>query len=137
MGTTFAADYQATPRCIALVREQMATMAQDCGLPPMKVGDVRLAVSEAATNAMLHGYRNRDGMIRVEARVDDGELLISVCDEGPGLRPRADSPGLGLGLPVIASVANRLEVLDDAPGTRVRMAFDCPRAQAPDPPVLL
>lgn len=137
MGTTFAASYRATPECIALIRKQMAALAQDCGLSPMKVGDVRLAVSEAATNALLHAYRNTDGVIRVEARVGDGELLISICDTGPGLCPRADSPGLGLGLPVIACVANRLEVLDDEPGTRVRMAFDCPNAQAPDPLVLV
>ena len=137
MGTTFAASYEAKPECIALVRNQMGALATDCGMPPTKVGDVKLAVSEAATNALLHGYRDEEGTIRVEARVGDGELVITVCDNGPGMTPRVDSPGLGLGLPVIASVANRLEVLDEEPGTRLQMAFDCPRSRAPDKPVLV
>lgn len=134
MGTTFAASYEATPECIAVVRNQMGALAIDCGLSAMEVGDVKLAVSEAATNALLHGYRGAEGTIRVEARVGDGELLITICDNGPGMSPRPDSPGLGLGLPVIASVVSRLEVLDGRPGTRLQMAFGCPRAQAPGDP---
>ena len=58
--------------------------------------------------------------------MDEGQLVIAVRDRGAGLRPRTDSPGLGLGLPLIASVANRVEVFDDEPGTRLQMSFDCP-----------
>ena len=131
MAATFAASYEASPASVALVRSQMAALAADCGLDDCAINDVKLAVSEAATNALLHGYKNRPGLIRVQARIEAGELLISVADDGAGMKPRADSPGLGLGLPVIASVTRRLEVLDDGPGTELRMAFDCPRAQIP------
>ena len=58
-----------------------------------------------------------------------------VCDNGLGMSPRTDSPGLGLGLPVIAEVADRVEVVDGAPGTQLRMTFDCPRS-SPDAPAL-
>jgi len=134
--TRFTATYEATPECISVVRNQMATLARDCGLNDAAVSDVKLAVSEAATNALVHGYRNERGTIRVHAEMGDGELLIVVGDEGKGMSPRTDSPGLGLGLPVIAQVANRLEVVDGAPGTQLRMAFDCPRP-SPDAPVLI
>ena len=136
MPSTFAATYEASPESIRLVRNQMAVLAADCGLDAEAIGDVKLAVSEAATNALIHGYRNGRGTIRVEARISDGELLIAVADEGLGMSPRVDSPGMGLGLPVIAEVATRFEVVDATPGTELRMAFTCPRAQVPDTPVL-
>jgi len=131
----FAATYEATPECISVVRNQMAALARECGMGATAVADVKLAVSEAATNALVHGYRNGRGMIRIEAQIGDGELLIVVCDNGLGMSPRTDSPGLGLGLPVIAAVADRVEVVDGAPGTQLRMTFDCPRS-SPDAPVL-
>lgn len=133
---TFAASYEASPESIALVRNQMAVLAADCGLDAQAIGDVRLAVSEAATNALVHGYRNRSGAIRVEAAAAAGELLIAITDDGLGMSPRDDSPGLGLGLPLIAKVAERVEVIDATPGTQLRMAFQCPRARVPgDAPV--
>lgn len=132
----FTATYEATPACIAVVRNQMATLAQDCGLEETTIADIKLAVSEAATNALVHGYRNERGTIRVEASVADDELVITIGDAGTGMAPRDDSPGLGLGLPVIAQVARRLEVVDGAPGTLLRMAFARPHP-SPDAPVLL
>lgn len=126
MPPTFAATYEASPQRIAIVRSQMADLARECGLPESTVADVRLAVSEATTNALVHGYRGEPGTIQVEATVDDGGLTIAVRDAGGGLRPRADSPGLGLGLPVIAAVADRLDVEDARPGTRLRFSFACP-----------
>lgn len=130
MSTTFTATYEATAESIRVVRNQMATLARDCGLTERQVGDVKLAVSEAATNALVHGYRGAPGTIAVEATIGDGQLVIAILDSGGGMRPRPDSPGLGLGLPVIASVADELEIIRDGPGTRLRMAFDCPTGAA-------
>jgi serine/threonine-protein kinase RsbW/stage II sporulation protein AB (anti-sigma F factor) len=131
MAVTFAASYEATPETVSVVRGQMAALARECGLDDGAINDVKLAVSEAATNALVHAYKDRPGMIRVEARIENRELVIAVADEGEGMKPRSDSPGLGLGLPVIASVARRLEIVDEGPGTELRMAFDCPRHSAP------
>jgi anti-sigma regulatory factor (Ser/Thr protein kinase) len=132
----FTATYDASPQSIVAVRNEMAALAVECGLDESAIADVKLAVSEAATNAFVHGYRQGDGIIRVEATITDGELVIWVCDEGRGMQPRPDSPGLGLGLPVIAQVAKRLEIHDGGPGTRLQMTFGCPYSRVPDPPVL-
>ena len=129
MAPSFAATYEATPGSIAVVRNQVATLARECGLDARGVGDVKLAVSEAVTNAVVHGYRNGPGRIHVSAEVVAGELVIGVRDDGDGMRPRTDSPGLGLGLPVIASVARRLEIVEDGPGTELRIVFGCPRGR--------
>jgi serine/threonine-protein kinase RsbW/stage II sporulation protein AB (anti-sigma F factor) len=102
----------ATPEQIAILRTAVTDYAQRAGVADGRLDDVRLAVSEAATNAVMHAYRDREaGEIRVEAGVDDaGDLTIVVEDDGFGPLPRPDSPGLGLGLPTIASVADGLEV---------------------------
>jgi anti-sigma regulatory factor (Ser/Thr protein kinase) len=85
----------------------------------------KLAVSEAVSNVVVHGYRKTDGgefTVRVEW--DGDELKVVVRDEGCGMAPRMDSPGAGLGLPLIASLADSFSVT--APpggGTEVCMTF--------------
>ena len=76
------------------------------------LSDIALAVTEAATNAVLHAYRDREdvGTVIVEVERDDDHLCIYVRDEGTGLAPRVDSPGLGLGLGLIAQVADSADV---------------------------
>ena len=90
-------------------------------------GGVMLAVSEAVTNAILHAYgdQNPDGRIRVRAELFDSEALdVVVEDDGMGMRSRADSPGIGLGLPTISAVADRMEIdVRDSGGTSIRMHF--------------
>ena len=87
---------------------------------------VRLAVSEAVTNVILHGYRNGSTgafTVQIEARGD--ELHVLVRDDGCGMSPRTDSPGAGLGLPLIASLAGTVSVTTPPEGgTEVRMTFD-------------
>jgi serine/threonine-protein kinase RsbW len=128
MACRFAASYEATPRTVGVVRDEIAALARTCGLDDVGVGDVRLAVSEAATNALIHGCREQygDSKIHVEAELVGDELLIDITDEGGGMRPRTDSPGLGLGLSVMAMVSQRLEIHEARPGTQVRMVFVCP-----------
>lgn len=125
MAPAFMASYEATVESVATIRDEMAAVARRCGLDRKGVADVRLAVSEAATNALLHAYRDRKapGTIDVEAEIDGEELVISVCDDGTGMQPRADSPGLGVGLSVIATVSSRLEILHEGVGTQLRMVF--------------
>jgi anti-sigma regulatory factor (Ser/Thr protein kinase) len=116
----------ATAEQIARLRSEVTNYAQEVGVPAGRLGDVRLAVSEAATNAVLHAYRDRPpGEIRVFAHVmDDGCLRIVVEDDGFGPLPRPDSPGIGLGLPTIASVADAVELsAGSAAGARLSMIF--------------
>jgi anti-sigma regulatory factor (Ser/Thr protein kinase) len=116
----------ATAEQIAVLRGEVTRYAQAVGVEEGRLADVRLAVSEAATNAVLHAYRDRDpGQIRVQAFVtDDGQLCVVVEDDGFGPLPRADSPGLGLGLPTIASVADAVELsAGSAAGARLSMRF--------------
>jgi anti-sigma regulatory factor (Ser/Thr protein kinase) len=126
----FEATFPAVPSSVCPLRREMVALAQACGLDEQAVSDVALAVSEAATNAVVHACADRAGTLTVRAQCGDGDLTIVIGDDGPGLVPRADSPGLGLGLPIIASVARRMEVVAEGTGTEIHMTFDCPRDQA-------
>ena len=74
---------------------------------------------------IVHGYRERgNGAFTVRIETLDDELQVTVCDEGCGMQPRMDSPGAGLGLPLIANLAETFSVT--APpggGTEVCMTF--------------
>ena len=128
MAGPFKARIPGTPLGVRMLRHEMAGLAEDCGMDSEGVDDVRLAVTEAATNAVIHAYDKAAGELRVTAAVRDGELLIVIGDTGPGLVERHDSPGLGVGLSVIATVAERLKIVSDPGGTEVHMAFPCPNA---------
>jgi serine/threonine-protein kinase RsbW/stage II sporulation protein AB (anti-sigma F factor) len=95
------------------------------------LSDIALAVTEAATNAVLHAYRDREQPGRVSVRVERSADHLCVCvrDEGSGLVPRVDSPGLGLGLGLIAQVADSADVrAPETGGTEVVMRFSVSRA---------
>ena len=114
------------------MRRDVAAFAHRAGLDEDGLADVRLAVSEAATNAVVHGYRDsRDGELKVAAYVAGRELVVIVSDAGVGLAPRADSPGLGLGMPLMASVTSRFSVVSRGAGTEIHMAFALPDGAAP------
>jgi serine/threonine-protein kinase RsbW len=95
-----------------------------------QLGDIALAVTEATTNAVLHAYRGVDaGSVMVEIERLDDFLCLCVRDEGSGLAPRVDSPGLGLGLGLIAQVSDGADVRSpERGGTEIAMRFSLARS---------
>jgi serine/threonine-protein kinase RsbW len=92
------------------------------------VAAVELAVSEAVSNAVLHAYREPDSataepQLRVRLTEDDEGVLIVISDDGVGMSPRADSPGLGAGLSLMAELSDHLLIVQADVGTRVHMRF--------------
>jgi serine/threonine-protein kinase RsbW len=121
---TFAAEDTETP---AQAREAVRAFAADHGADADTLAAVELCVSEAVSNAVLHAYRKlgRRGPIEVEARRPDGYLCVYVRDRGSGFRRRRDSPGLGLGLPLINQTATELDVRTPRQGgTELLMRFE-------------
>jgi serine/threonine-protein kinase RsbW/stage II sporulation protein AB (anti-sigma F factor) len=112
------------PRLRRRAVEYAAT--RDIADPP--INDLALALSEAITNAVIHAFREQDpGTVTVSVTVDAAhrEVKALVVDDGMGCLPRHDSPGMGLGLPLIALVADTMEVRSapDGSGTEVCMTF--------------
>jgi anti-sigma regulatory factor (Ser/Thr protein kinase) len=109
-----------------MLRGALADFLTDAGIGEPLLTSAKLAVSEAVTNAVVHAYVDapRPGLVRVAASIEGDSLLVEVCDDGSGMMPRLDSPGLGVGLPVIADMADTLDIGNSARGgTRLRMSF--------------
>jgi anti-sigma regulatory factor (Ser/Thr protein kinase) len=118
--------FDATADAVPSARHAVTAFAEREGFRGAALHDIALAVSEACTNVVLHAYRDErePGTFEVEARLPGGELEITVSDTGIGMAPRDDSPGLGVGLPLIAELAGSFEVYADAKnGTTVVMHF--------------
>jgi anti-sigma regulatory factor (Ser/Thr protein kinase) len=115
----------ARPEDVARLRHEVVDYAVEQGLDRELVDDIALAVSEVVTNAVLHAFpQPGGGSITVMATVSGDEVILRVVDDGVGLRPRADSPGAGLGLSIAGQVARRVVVeRPERGGTEVRMTF--------------
>lgn len=94
---------------------------------------IRLAVGEALANIVMHAYVGRElGQMTVQAWLDeDRHFTVRVLDEGHGLIPRADSPGMGLGLGLMAQLADdfRVSNREGTPGTSVSLRFSLARSR--------
>lgn len=116
VSAALARSFPAEPAAVATVRNEVTGFARSQGLDERLLRDVALAVSEACTNVVLHAYRHGEaGAMHVTAQRDEDGFEVTVTDEGSGVRPRADSPGVGLGLQIIARTTDRFDVRD-APG---------------------
>jgi anti-sigma regulatory factor (Ser/Thr protein kinase) len=117
----------ARPDSIARLRRAVVEFANGHGASDRQRDDIALAVSEALSNAVLHAYVGHasPGIMRVKACMHEHWLEVVVSDQGVGMLPRADSPGLGIGLALIGRITERLELesRESIPGLRVRMTF--------------
>jgi serine/threonine-protein kinase RsbW len=124
-GESLSRCYPAVADSVPRARDALSRLAESAGATTEQLDAIRLAVSEAATNIVVHAYGGHPGEIRVEARLASGELWIQVADDGLGMRPNIDSPGLGVGLALISQMADGFAVSKrSSGGTEVQMRFD-------------
>ena len=128
VGARLERTFDSEVSAVAVARHEVVAFASARGAPESVLRDLALAVSEACTNVVVHAYRDRPadaaGPMHVRAWVDGDALEVSIADEGCGVRPRRDSPGVGLGLGIIARTTDEFEVRD-APegGGELRLRF--------------
>jgi anti-sigma regulatory factor (Ser/Thr protein kinase) len=123
-GHTLTQMYPAVPDSVPLARRELVRFAAAAGTAGDQLESVRLSVSEALTNVVMHAYRDGVGQIHVTADLAGGELWVLIADDGHGLRPHNDSPGLGVGLALIAKSSDGLTIMNrSGGGTEVRMCF--------------
>ena len=118
----------ARPDRVPAARGAITKLCEHLALEDELAGDIRLAVTEACTNCVLHAYDDGapDGAtFALEARVEDDCLLVVVRDCGAGVMRRAAAEaGLGFGLGLMREVASDVDVLSrPGRGTRVAMRF--------------
>jgi serine/threonine-protein kinase RsbW len=118
----------ARPEGVGVVRQALAGMADALDFDAAVLADMKMAVSEACTNVVVHAYDGEDqGVLEVEMSAGEAGLTIVVRDHGAGIQPRparSGAPALGLGLPLIAALSDSFELRGSAgTGTEVRMTF--------------
>jgi anti-sigma regulatory factor (Ser/Thr protein kinase) len=118
----------AEPASATRARHAAVALADELGASRDTRSGVAVAVTEAVANAIVHAYRGIAATgVEVALSGDSGGMDVEIRDRGVGLRPRDDSPGLGLGLGLMAQLADRFEVADvDGGGTCVRLHFALP-----------
>lgn len=100
-------------------------------LPPDKAVAVGVIITELVTNAFKYAYPiERPGQVVVKFVKDETGLMLEVGDNGRGIPTTGDKSrptGTGLGMKIVRTMAMSLEsevaILDNAPGTRVQLAF--------------
>ena len=141
-GDTGAVEIEIPPRpdYVSLVRLVVAAAAELApSLAPARVDDLRVAVSEATTNAVqAHIRSGTTRPVRVTCRCADGRVSVVVRDEGGGFdadavlaEPPVDSPvrlgrESGMGISIIRALADSFEVRSSPQGTEARLVIGSP-----------
>ena len=98
-----------------------------------ELADVKTAVSEAVTNAIIHGYENKEGKIKLNCRIEENLFSMEVCDTGVGIeniekameplyttKPELERSGMGFAF--MEAFMDDMDVVSDpGRGTTVRM----------------
>jgi|SRR5579884_965281 len=131
--------YPAVAESVPLARRALTDAAATAGAGGERLDEIRLAVSEALTNAVVHAYRDGDaGHFHVTAAVASDELWVLISDDGRGLHAWNDSRGLGIGLSLISGLSDDFAIVARASGgTEVQMRFDLKKSPAGTPEVRL
>ena len=117
----------------SFARVVIAAFAVQMSPTVSEIADIKTAVSEAVTNAIVHGYEGCTGQVVMRARMDDRWLTVEIQDEGKGIanveqamKPfytsHPEQERSGMGFAVMQTFMDDLQV-ESAPGkgTTVRM----------------
>jgi anti-sigma regulatory factor (Ser/Thr protein kinase) len=112
----------AEPPSLAVIRRELDRVLGEEPFPSSRKADVRLAVSEACANAVMHAYPDEEpGEIMITAGISAEALVVTVRDYGCGLPARR--PPTGIGVTLIHELADAVDAVDADPGVAVRMEF--------------
>lgn len=117
----------------AFARMVASAFASNLNPTAPELAEIKTAVSEAVTNAIIHGYENSVGMVRLEGKIYGRTVEFTISDEGWGIADvkkareplytgKPDSERSGMGFSIMESFMDLVEVKSrPGEGTRVRM----------------
>ena len=119
------------PTQLADMRRDLGRWLRDAGASGEVVEVIQMACHEACSNSMEHGYEFGDGLLSVDAELEDGRVVLTVRDEGHWIERGPDGPPRyrGNGLPLMHALMDTVELShENGSGTSVTMA----RSLSPD-----
>ena len=69
----------------AFARISIAAFASQLDPTIEEIADIKTSVSEAVTNAIIHAYPNKEGLVKIKAILCENEIEIEVSDTGEGI----------------------------------------------------
>ncbi len=121
----------AKPEYITLSRLALSGLSRVRPLADDTLADLKLALTEACSNSVRHAYDGGEGHVDIQFVLHDDRLIIEVADDGAGFEPHiadsaADGSELsegGLGIAIIRSIADQVEIGDGPGGRGSRLRF--------------
>ena len=114
---------------ITLVRLALSGLTRLRPLSEEVLGDLKLAVTEACTNSVRHGYANGEGTVEIVYELQPDRLVVEVADDGPGFDASGEEPSDenlaegGLGIAIIKAVSDEFEAGEREGGQGSRLRF--------------
>jgi serine/threonine-protein kinase RsbW len=115
---------------ITLARLALSGLSRLRPVDEETLGDLKLAVTEACTNSVRHGYSNGEGTVDVVYELRPDRLVVEVADDGPGFDAAGDRPSEdnnlaegGLGIAIIKAVSDEFEAGERGRGRGSRLRF--------------
>ncbi len=126
-------EFASVARNLGFARVAAASWAADLGFTLEELDDIKLAVSEAVSNCIVHAYPEHPGRVVMTLSTSDGAFTVTVQDEGIGICDvkAARCPGassspqrMGMGFTLMEALSKSMDVISSpGRGTRVVMSF--------------
>ena len=69
----------------AFARITVAAFASQLDPTIEELSDIKTAVSEAVTNCIIHGYENKQGIVKIQCKLKNDQIIIEISDSGKGI----------------------------------------------------
>lgn len=120
----------AKPEYITLSRLALAGLSRVRSFPEETLADLKLALTEACSNSVRHAYDGGEGQVDISFELHDDRLVVEVADDGSGFEPDGAGRGPGdelaeggLGIAIIRSIADEVEIGGGPGGRGSRLRF--------------
>lgn len=105
----------------AFARVTVAAFASQLDPSIEELADIKTAVSEAVTNAIIHGYENTEGIVKIVARIFANSIQIEISDTGKGIEDvelakeplytsKGDLERSGMGFTIMESFMDEMQI---------------------------
>ena len=114
-------EFQSIPQNESFARMVVAAFITGTNPTLEEVSDIKTAVSEAVTNAIIQGYEHKEGIVKIRARVDGRTVYLEISDKGCGIQnisqameplytSKPEEERSGMGFSFMEAFMDRLEV---------------------------
>jgi serine/threonine-protein kinase RsbW len=115
---------------ITLSRLALSGLSRVRMFPDDTLADLKLALTEACSNSVRHAYDGGEGHVDISFELHDDRLVVEVADDGSGFEPEgagrdegAELTEGGLGIAIIRSIADEVEIGGGPGGRGSRLRF--------------